>query len=248
MHLTFLNIFIYLFAYLYANNLFDIQKFKQTWIVFGIIIFSFISFILSNDVFKKDLKFSFEKMAYTIFGIIYIGLPSFFIPFLFNIDFNPSKPAPIFFNIESHGTLTGSLLALFFIVITFSNDIFCYVFGITFGKSNRIGLEASPKKSWAGYIGGFFSTFVFSFIFYFLLDKYFNLIKLPLWFYYTIPLLSGFLVPIGDLVESVIKRSTSVKDSGNIVIGRGGVLDSIDSILYFLPLYFIFLQLYFSFL
>jgi CDP-diglyceride synthetase len=245
---TILNIFIYSFAYFYANNFFDIQKFRQTWIVFGIVIFSFLSFILANDVFKKDLKLSFEKMAYSIFSIIYIGLPSFFIPFLFNIDFNPANSVPIFFKIESHGTLTGSLLALFFIVITFSNDIFCYVFGITLGKNNRIGLEASPKKSWAGYLGGFFSTFVFSFVFYFLFDRYFNFIKLPVWFYLSIPLLSGFMVPLGDLVESVIKRSTSVKDSGSIVLGRGGVLDSVDSILYFIPVYFIFLQFYFSFL
>lgn len=90
-------------------------------------------------------------------------------------------------------------------------------------------------------------TIFFTVIFYFLFDKIFNLIKFPLWFYLILSFISGFLVPIGDLVESVIKRSTSVKDSGNLILGRGGVLDSVDSILYFMPIYFIFLQLYFSF-
>jgi len=243
-----INLFIFISAYIYANNLFNVYSFRQYWLIFFAVLVSSVSFIFARDIFKKDLKISFEKMSYTIFGIIYIGVPSFLIPFIFNLDFTPNAPAPIFFNVNSNGTLTGSLLALYMIVIIFSNDIFCYVFGMLFGKNNIIGLTASPKKSRAGYIGGFISTFIFSFIYYFLFERIFCFLSLHFLFYIIIPLAGGFLVPIGDLVESVIKRSSQVKDSGNLIMGRGGVLDSVDSILYFIPIYFVMLQAYFSFL
>ena len=44
---------------------------------------------------------------------------------------------------------------------------------------------------------------------------------------------------IGDLVESVFKRSSEIKDSGNVILGRGGLLDSIDSILYAAPIFYV---------
>lgn len=242
-----LNTLVYIFAYFYANNYSHIQNFKQCLLLFFTGLIACISFIYARDIIKKDLSRAFEKIAYTIFGLLYIGLPSFLIPFIFNIEVNPQNPISIFFNIESHGTLTGSLMALLMLVNIFVNDIFCYVFGMLFGRNNVINLEASPKKSWAGYIGGYFSTFFFVTIYYILFDRIFGFINFPILFYYLLPFFSGILIPIGDLVESVIKRSTNVKDSGNIILGRGGVLDSIDTILYFTPIFFIYLQLYFSF-
>lgn len=242
--ISIINTIIYIFAYFYANNLFNIQNVKSIWLLFSSFVIFIILFIFSTDISKKDLTKSFEKMCLTLFGIIYIGFPSFLMPFIFNINANPEKSISIFYNIDSHGTLTGSLLVLFLIVNVFANDIFSYIFGMLFGKNNIINLAASPKKSWAGYIGGFFSTFVFTAIFYLLFDKYLGFLKFQWHFYFILPFISGFLVPIGDLVESVIKRSVHVKDSGTIIMGRGGVLDSIDSILFFVPIYFIYIQFY----
>jgi phosphatidate cytidylyltransferase len=139
----------------------------------------------------------------------------------------------------------GSLISLYFLVMVWSNDIFAYVFGMAFGKNNIIGLTASPKKSWAGYIGGYLSAFVFIFIFYLIFDRFLNL---PLWLYLIPPIFSGILVPIGDLVESVFKRSANIKDSGDVIMGSGVILDSVDTILYFLPIFFLLLQIYFAFL
>ncbi|HOJ64422.1 MAG TPA: phosphatidate cytidylyltransferase [Spirochaetota bacterium] len=242
-YLPIINSSILIASYLYANNFFNIQNFKLYWIFFAIYIITIISSIYARDIFKQDLTYSFEKMSYTLFGMLYIGIPSFFMPFIFNISKNPKNPIPIFYNIDSTGTLTGSLLALFFIVLVWSNDIFAYVFGMAFGRNNVIKLAASPKKSWAGYIGGYLSTFVFVTIFYFLFDRF---IKFDIWFYFGLPFITGILVPIGDLVESVVKRSANVKDSGNIIAGRGGILDSVDTILYLLPIYFLLIQLYFA--
>jgi phosphatidate cytidylyltransferase len=241
------NISAFLFAYFYANDLFGFQKLRGSWLILGTVFIAAFSFFNASDIFKKSLKLSFEKMSYAVFSIIYIGVPSFLLPFIFNISFSPVNPSPVFYNIESHGTLTGSLLVLFMIVNIFGNDIFCYVFGMAFGRSNVIGLEASPKKSWAGYIGGFVSTLVLALIYFMIFEKALKLISMPLWFYIFIPAVAGFLVPIGDLVESVIKRSSQVKDSGSLILGRGGVLDSVDSILYFTPIYFFILQFYFAF-
>lgn len=243
-----LNSLIYIFGLFFANNDFHIQNFRQSLLLFFACLITCISFIYARDIIKKDLSRAFEKIAYTIFGLLYIGLPSFLIPFIFNIEINPQNPILIFYNIESHGTLTGSLMALFMLINIFANDIFCYVFGKLFGRNNVINLEASPKKSWAGYIGGYFSIFFFVTIYYILFDRIYGFINFPIWFYYLLPFFSGVLIPIGDLVESVIKRSANVKDSGNIILGRGGVLDSIDTLLYFIPIFFIYIQLYFSFI
>jgi len=242
-YLPIINSSILITSYIYANNFFNVQNFKLFWIIFTLYIVLIISSIYARDIFKQDLTHSFEKMSYTLFGMLYIGLPSFFMPFVFNITKNPKNPVPIFYNVDSTGTLTGSLLALFFIVLVWSNDIFAYIFGMAFGRNNVLKLAASPNKSVVGYIGGYLSTFVFVAIFYLLFDRF---IGFDLWFYFGLAFITGFLVPIGDLVESVVKRSANVKDSGNIVAGRGGILDSVDTILYMLPIYFLLIQLYFA--
>ena len=246
--LPIINLSIYIFAYIYANNYFKIQGFRPVWILFLFLLIAILSFIYARDINKKDLSRSFEKMAYTLLGIFYIGIPSFFIPFLFNVNTKSADFNSIFYNVGSTGTLTGSLLVLFMIVNIFSSDIFSYIFGMLFGRNNVINLEASPKKSWAGYIGGYFSNYFWVALFYILFDRVFNLLDFPWWFYFIVPVFSGIIIPIGDLVESVIKRSANVKDSGDIMPGRGGILDSVDTMLYFIPIYFIYIQLYFAFI
>lgn len=251
--LSIINSILCLLSYFYVNNIFQLQKFRFTIPLFFVFVIFITSIIQAFDIFKKNLSKSFDKIAYLLFGFFYIGLPSFLMPFIFNINFNCKKPIPFFIFIDSNGTLTGSLMALLFITTVFSNDIFAYVFGMLFGRNNVLHLEASPKKSIAGYLGGTFATFFFVFLYFIIFDKksflFFNpykILDLPLHFYFILSIIASIAVPVGDLVESVIKRSCSVKDSGNIIMGRGGILDSIDSIVYFYPIFFIYLQLYFA--
>jgi phosphatidate cytidylyltransferase len=239
-----LNTLIFVFSYIYAHNIFNIHQVKGIWLYFFSMILIFIAIIYARDIFHRDLTYSFEKMAYTLFGLLYIGIPSFLLPYVFNISYQPVHPVPGFYGIESYGTLTGSLLVLLLIVLVWANDIFAYVFGMLLGRNNIIGLTVSPKKSYAGYIGGFLSTAVFLAIYYFLFNRF---IDLPVYLYGIFWILSGIMVPVGDLVESVFKRSANVKDSGEIIMGRGGILDSLDTVIYFYPFFFLVLQIYLSF-
>lgn len=242
--LPLVNMFIYISAYFWANNFFNIHSIQFLPHLFFLILILILSGIYARDIFLNDLSHSFEKMAYSIFGILYIGLPSFIVPFLLNVDLNSLQDIPGFINVKAEGSLFGSFLVVYLIICIWVNDIFAYVFGISFGKNKKIGLTASPNKSWPGYIGGYLTTFVFVTIFYFLFKTY--LAPLPVSFYFITPIITGFLVPIGDLVESVFKRSANVKDSGSIILGRGGVLDSVDTLLYLLPIYFGSLQFLFA--
>jgi phosphatidate cytidylyltransferase len=245
--LSIFNTFIYIFSYFYVNNILNIQRVKGIWLIFFTILIFCISFLYSRDILKKDLSLSLDKVAFYLLGILYIGLPSFFIPFILNIDYNPAEPVPIFKNINSYGTLTGSLFGFLLLTEVFTSDIFSYVFGMAFGRNNRLNLEASPNKSWAGYIGGYISIFFWVTLYYIFFDRVFHLITNPWWFYYGLTLISGIIIPIGDLVESVFKRSAQIKDSGTIMGGRGGILDSADTALYYIPIYFMILQIYFTF-
>ena len=137
----------------------------------------------------------------------------------------------------------GAILSVFFLMV-FGCDSLAWFFGILFGNNNRGMIKASPNKSIAGFIGGYFGaigagiagTYIF-----------------------TVPF-SGSIVQmiilggatataaiVGDIFESILKRCANIKDSGNIIPGRGGVLDSIDSILLSAPVYYILCDLLFGF-
>ena len=130
---------------------------------------------------------------------------------------------------------TNAYIILFYLLLVFSNDIFAYVAGMLWGKSNAGIFKASPKKSIAGFIGGFAGCtgicFLYTYFFKFCLPSMSVLQKTVL------ALLMSILSNLGDLAESVIKRCAGVKDSGKIIPGRGGILDCIDSIVSTIPFF-----------
>ena len=125
-------------------------------------------------------------------------------------------------------------LTFFFLMVCMCDSV-AWFFGVLFGKNNKGFIKASPNKSIAGFIGGFAGTLLTGCIAHFLFPNVFtgSLAKILVLSFFI-----AFVSIIGDLVESVIKRSVNIKDSGKIAPGRGGVLDSIDSILFVAPVYY----------
>ena len=131
-------------------------------------------------------------------------------------------------SIETNG------LKLFFsvLLITFSSDVFAYVFGRAFGRSLLFPL-ISPKKTIAGAFGGLLAPCIFSYVTLFYL---FNLSN-PL-YSVIIGLLCGLATQTGDFFASLLKRVAGVKDSGKIMPGHGGVLDRFDGLYFSGPVFY----------
>lgn len=166
--------------------------------------------------------FRFRNELYTesgklIFTIIYTALP-----------FSFALGLPMI----HYGEMGLEVFMLF--VLIWSSDTFAYIAGRLFGK-HKMAPIISPKKTWEGFAGGVILTLLFSFF----VEKYYPELR-GNWM--IVGLLVSIFAPLGDLVESQLKRSFGVKDSGNIIPGHGGVLDRLDSFIICAPviyLYFI---------
>ena len=127
----------------------------------------------------------------------------------------------------------GTAPVLVFTLMTFGNDSLAWLVGITLGKKRGI-IAVSPNKSAAGFIGGLTGSMIagaFSFLLF--PGSNFRSLLFPV----SLGAALGCSVILGDLVESALKRSAGVKDSSSLVPGRGGVLDSFDSLLYSAPIF-----------
>jgi len=215
----------------------------EKWVVLPIVLFIF--YLFSKRFFYHDFYFNFRLSEILAIALIVIAIVTLF-KFTSELYFDSGKliftviyvalpfsfalGLPRFSSYDSN----FSLEVLFLFILIWSSDTFAYLVGKFFGK-HKMAPKISPKKTWEGYAGGVVLTLVIS---------YFVEIYQPQlrgnW------MVVGFLIaafaPLGDLVESQLKRTFGVKDSGNIIPGHGGVLDRLDSFLICVPvvyLYFI---------
>jgi phosphatidate cytidylyltransferase len=134
----------------------------------------------------------------------------------------------------------ADMVILTFLLIVFANDSFAWAAGMLFGKGNRGIIPVSPNKSVAGFIGGFAASALIGLGAAILFPEAFQPRRFP-----ALPsglilgLAAGFAGSLGDLGESAMKRSAGVKDSGFLIPGRGGVLDSIDSLSLAAPVFYL---------
>lgn len=131
---------------------------------------------------------------------------------------------------EDHG---GRLV---FMSLTFSwlADTGGYFFGRFLGKT-KLYEAVSPKKTRAGFVGALVGASVGG-----ILASLVYLPALPLAHAIPLSLFAGAIGQLGDLVESLLKRSTGIKDSGGIVPGHGGMLDRIDALIVVSPIVYLF--------
>ena len=140
----------------------------------------------------------------------------------------------------------AGLVILVFFLMVLLNDAAAWLMGMLFGKDNRGILAVSPNKSVAGFAGGLFASLLVGFTAVALIPGVYTSKLMP-----SIPagiilgLLVGAAATLGDLCESAIKRSAGVKDSGSLILGRGGALDSMDSVALAAPVYYIIYQVLF---
>lgn len=121
----------------------------------------------------------------------------------------------------------GLLMMVF--ICTWSNDTGAYLSGRAFGK-HHMWERHSPKKTWEGTIGGLILCVAAALLLGPLFEQ-----GLSWWYWCIIAIICTVFGTLGDLVESMFKRSCGVKDSGTIMPGHGGILDRIDSILFIAP-------------
>lgn len=139
--------------------------------------------------------------------------------------------------------ISPHLLLLLFILV-WVNDTFAYLSGMTFGR-HKLWERISPKKTWEGFWGGAVFTVIISTLCGVWFSGYFG------GFGPVALAITGLIVSIsgtfGDLIESLIKRTCGVKDSGHLIPGHGGILDRIDSILLVIPVAVILFFLFYSY-
>lgn len=130
-----------------------------------------------------------------------------------------------------------------FLMMVFICDSAAWLFGMCFGKNNRGHVKASPNKSIAGFVGGVAGSIASGILGWYLWPHVFtgSILKMII-----LGLIISVTSILGDLSESVFKRSAGCKDSGNVIPGRGGILDSIDSILMSAPAFYFVVMLMFE--
>lgn len=154
------------------------------------------------------------NISVTLAGIFYVALPFSLLCY--------------FPRLASDGWEPRVMLGYLFIV--WANDVFAYLVGMTIG-SHRLCERLSPKKSWEGFFGGLAGAVAMG-------------VSVARWLgssptaWAGLALVAALTAVLGDLVESMFKRSAEVKDSGALIPGHGGVLDRFDALLLSAPFVF----------
>lgn len=157
-------------------------------------------------------------------GVLYIGSGFYYI-----MQLRLGFPGQI---LTADGMQTGFLLLWLTLIGTWASDTFAYFTGFFLGR-HKLCPSISPKKTIEGFIGGLVGTVVAVTI----IGWY---ISFPLWAMAVLGAFIAVAATLGDLVESIFKRYTGIKDSGNLIPGHGGVLDRFDSLLFTAPLVYYF--------
>ncbi|MBF0453506.1 MAG: CDP-archaeol synthase [Magnetococcales bacterium] len=223
-----------------AGLLYEWQGFKgavekQTWL--ALVVFAWI----------------FLWIGYT--HLVYLALP-FLLLFLFImvaksvLSYQPDRPVialwstaftglvyctlPLVLLLEIQENWGGEMVFLPLLVI-WATDSGAYFSGKFFGKK-KLAPSLSPGKTWVGFYGGCLSGVVAGLV----CGHFFSTPFTP-WQAIVVGLLLSLSGQLGDLAESLLKRESGIKDSGNLIPGHGGLLDRLDSLLFATPVYYLLL-------
>ncbi|WP_374948447.1 phosphatidate cytidylyltransferase [Mucilaginibacter sp.] len=175
-----------------------------------------ISAVFLQELFKIEVA-PFTNIAYTFAGLVFVIVPFTFFHALAFVkgEFNYHFP-------------------LAFLLMLWANDTGAYLVGRAIGRT-KLFERHSPKKTWEGFIGGVAISAGVGFI----CSIYFKELAWNQWV--SVAILIGCFGTLGDLVESMFKRSINIKDSGGILPGHGGLLDRFDGFLMAAPIVYTYL-------
>ena len=184
------------------------------------IFFPLLSCVYMIKLYKKFERKPFTNIAYTFLGIFYIAVP------LALLNIAAFEEGSYRFEI-----IFGCLFILW------ATDTGAYFAGSLFGK-RKLFERISPKKSWEGVIGGALLALTMTYG----ISYFFEL--LPFWKWLSICVIIIIGGVYGDLIESLLKRSIEIKDSGNSLPGHGGFLDRFDGLFISAPFIVAFLEIF----
>jgi len=185
--------------------------------------------LLGRRVFAHPAAPSFSMVGHTMLGVLYV---SWLLGFLLKI---------YFFAAPDDAGFDAGYCLLFFILTTKCSDIGAYSLGSLIGRHKMIP-SVSPAKTWEGFVGAILLSTAAAMV----MAHYWGAARLGGMTLGHAAALGPVLAVgavIGDLVESVFKRDSGVKDSGSFFPGIGGILDLLDSLLFNAPLMFLYLRL-----
>ncbi len=166
--------------------------------------------LLITELFSHS-EYPFQNIGLVILSICYVALPVWLLNTII-IHENSYEP----------------FIPLGIILLIWSNDAFAYLVGSAIGK-HKIIPRISPGKTWEGSIGGVVCNFIVAY----LLTILFGVFSFAEWC--VIAALVSIFATLGDWVESMMKRSLNVKDSGTLLPGHGGMLDRFDAFFFAIP-------------
>jgi phosphatidate cytidylyltransferase len=184
------------------------------------LIFPIVSCVYMIKLYKKFERKPFTNIAFNLLGIFYVAVPFA----LLNVV------------VFQNGTYNYEIIfGLLFIL--WASDTGAYFAGTFLGK-RKLFERISPKKSWEGFFGGALLAMIFAYG----ISMYFHSLSQTQW------LIIGIIVIVGgtfgDLVESLLKRSIEIKDSGTSLPGHGGFLDRFDGLFISSPFIVAFLEIF----
>lgn len=179
--------------------------------------------IFAVHIYRRPVAGGIYSLATTVFGVVFIA-------FLFSHI------------ILLKALKDGYIYVLILNAIVMLNDSGAYFGGVYFGR-HKAGFKVSPNKSWEGYFSGLLTSIIAMLLIGLVLESFFgkslfNMIEATI-----IGIAISVIGNIGDLAESAIKRDGSIKDSGSLIPGHGGIWDVFDSMIVTLPLFYYYLVL-----
>jgi phosphatidate cytidylyltransferase len=205
---------------------------KSSWFL---VLIPMLSVLMVIELYRREEK-PFDSLAHTLFSVLYTAIPISLFPFAAYLHMDGHQKGVD--SILSHGTLEfspGIILGFFILIWAF--DSAAYLVGISIGK-HRLLERISPKKSWEGFFGGVIIAALAAWIF----SGWLGVIDRKGWI--IVSLIVSVAGTYGDLVESMLKRSLGVKDSGTIMPGHGGFLDRFDGVIISFPLVYLYITLF----